>query len=394
MPASTDPFFSPVALDSMLDNTPHRAGVASATVIAVKDLLYKDESDELKPISDLPDAGSEPANQAAAAARIVGVSADASGTGDTEDVSFLDEGIFLFQCAATTFKEGDLVGPAESSGGVALETQVVKKVTQRDRAIGEVVQDYDTSTNRVRVRLRLQARGEGLGDLAQRAMAALNTIEVVENFTKVEADGTAYFELFGDSGTEAALDAQGGGASFATGNTDNNQTGLKSTGEAFLFNAKQEIAVAARLSVTEIDSGNLDSSWAFGLSSTDVDVMADDGSGPPSSYSGALFFKVETGTVVQAETSVGATQDTDADVGTYTGTGEVYDLLIHYVPIDATTGSCKFYLNGTLVHTSTITFSGATEMHAVAAIKTHGAQVETLKLFKLAIFARYSGAAA
>lgn len=383
--------FSPVGAGTDADSG-NRANVASATVIAVKDMLVKDYQGNLIPFSDLPDAGSAAANQALAAARFVGVSQEKSASGDTEDVLYATEINVRFTCASASFSDGDLVGPAENSDGDALENQAVIAVDQIDRAIGRVVGDHSSVTT---VPVRLLVAGYKVPDLVAEVQAELNSLNFSEDFTAYDTDGFSnHLVLYGDTGTEAQLDAQGGGISLATGNTDNDQTGLSTGGEPFLFNAKQEIAVAARLSVTEIDSGNLDSSWCFGLSSTQVDVLADAGSGPPADYSGALIFKVETGTALQAETSVGTTQDTDTDVGTYAGTGEVWDLVIHYAPISSTQGVCRFWVNGTLAHTSTITFSGATEMHLLTNIKTHAAQVETMKLFKVACRSRFSQAAA
>lgn len=59
-------------------------------------------------------------------------------------------GVHEFDCAAATFKIGDLVGPAKASGNL-LEDQKVVSVATAALAIGRVAADYPSNTTKVLV---------------------------------------------------------------------------------------------------------------------------------------------------------------------------------------------------------------------------------------------------
>ena len=89
--------------------------VASATVIAVGDQLYKDGSGNLLPATSQADHGSLALNQAAFAAAYVGTAQDASASGSTAPISYWSDAIAnMFVTTAATFADGDLVGMART----------------------------------------------------------------------------------------------------------------------------------------------------------------------------------------------------------------------------------------------------------------------------------------
>lgn len=117
------------------DTNPVVAAVAAETAIEIGDLLWQD-TDRAKPASDLPDAGTDQQNQEVFADRFLGVAMQRSRAGDADPVRVATTGVFEFDCPATDFELGDLVGPdgnAESSG---LFNQRVEKVAAPQYAVG------------------------------------------------------------------------------------------------------------------------------------------------------------------------------------------------------------------------------------------------------------------
>lgn len=122
---------------------------------------------------------------------------------------------------------------------------------------------------------------------------------------------------------------------------------------AFICALGRPIVAEAILTPTEHNTddmnvffGAVDSGQTF---SATVPLQAD-GNGPPANYSGACIFKVDGGTVWQAESSSTTTQNTDTDCGAFT-TATQYKLSIVWDGISA----WRFYINNTLVHTATTT---------------------------------------
>jgi len=113
------------------------AGVDSATVIEIGDLLWQD-TDDAKPASDQTDQGSETANQEAFADNFLGVAMQRSRSGDTAPVRVATTGVFEFDCPSGTFELGDLIGADENAAGDALLDQQVAKVTASQYAVARV----------------------------------------------------------------------------------------------------------------------------------------------------------------------------------------------------------------------------------------------------------------
>lgn len=144
----------------MSDNQRHRRETAnpryfdvdSATVIEIGDMAWLD-TDDVKPASDFTWNTSLAQTQADFKAKFIGMSADRSRAGDTDQVGVDKNGVKEFTCAAATFEVGDLVGPAKASGN-ALENQKVVSVASEDYAIGRVAKRYSSSTTTVEIDIR------------------------------------------------------------------------------------------------------------------------------------------------------------------------------------------------------------------------------------------------
>lgn len=187
----------------------------------------------------------------------------------------------------------------------------------------------------------------------------------------------ANWTLTADSGgTYGITDAAGGVISLLNDTTDEDESILHTEGEVFLFAQNKPIIFGARIKLTEanVDDANI----LVGLVSGAVaSAIGDAGAGPPSSYSGANFFKVDGGTVWQAETSLGSTQDTDTNCGAFTS-GNWYELFCSIQTTSSTSATAKFYIDGSLVHTSTFTYTSATEMRFLVGVHNGGGNAETL----------------
>lgn len=131
---------------------------------------------------------------------------------------------------------------------------------------------------------------------------------------------------------------------------DNDESYVGGTNASIALAAGKALWFEARVKFTEANTD--DANIITGLSTVyGADTLLDDGAGPPVNYDGIVFFKVDGGTVWQAETSSGdGTQTTIADVGTrvsgsYTRLGFVAD----------GTDSVTFYIDGVAVGTTTAT---------------------------------------
>lgn len=180
-----------------------------------------------------------------------------------------------------------------------------------------------------------------------------------------------------DSGGITAGDAVGGVITLAPSDgsvANNDETYAKGTKEKYKFAANKPLMFEALVQFTE---GNTDDvNIIVGLKdAVAADTLVDDGGGPPSSYSGVVFFKVDGGTKWQVETSVSTTQITTTT--NVTAGGSAYQRLrCEVYPIDSTIAEAVFFIdgdqckdaNGALIK-HRFTYTGATEMQECLGIK-------------------------
>lgn len=141
------------------DTCPVQAPFDTAVAIAIGDLCYIDSSTgKVEPASNFTWTSDLATTQPLFAARFVGVAGQRyDGTNSTAygikdgNLRVDTDGVYEFDCAAATFKVGDLVGPAKQSGN-ALENQKVAAVAGKTLAIGRVV-EAGTSVTTVKVRI-------------------------------------------------------------------------------------------------------------------------------------------------------------------------------------------------------------------------------------------------
>lgn len=192
-----------------------------------------------------------------------------------------------------------------------------------------------------------------------------------------------------DSGTAAVGDTANGELLLNPSDgtvADNDEIYVKATNETLLFAANRAICFAALVKWTEGNTDDLNVAVGF-MNAVGANTILDDGGGPKASFSGAVFYKVDGGTVWRCRSSIGTT-NTDS-ITNITAGGSAYQLLeIEFRAIDATLGEISFLIDGAVVNDSNnrpikhqITYTGATEMQAFFGAK-NGANttVETLKI--------------
>jgi hypothetical protein len=139
----------------------------------------------------------------------------------------------------------------------------------------------------------------------------------------------------GSSGTNTADDVAGGQCSIVTAATDNDYHFMVETAKTFKLIKAKPIWFTSRFVVTEASTNH--ANWCLGLSSVvDSTLMADNGGGFVTSFSGAAFYKVDGGLLLKFVTSNGSTQ-TISDTLVTLVSGHTYRLSFHWDTGDGTT---------------------------------------------------------
>lgn len=206
--------------------------------------------------------------------------------------------------------------------------------------------------------------------------------------------GDLWTDTSGDTGATIAVgDAAGGINVLTTGGTDNNEAYLLTTKEVFKFAQDKPIVYEARLQYAEANTD--DANVCFGLmNAVGADSIVDDGGGPKSSYSGAVFFKVDGGTRWQAESSLAGTQTTtdlsaanSLDKFAKTAGGASYQTFrIEVLPVSSTVAEVSFFIDGVHVAKHNLTYTSATEMNAFVGVKAGGANSEVVNVDYVAAY--------
>lgn len=236
-------------------------------------------------------------------------------------------------------------------------------------------------------------------------MKALNSSQAVQNarlqFELVDhfasyTDTQTWTKTDGDAGASVAIDADGTGGLMllTTGATDNNECYMETTNELFNFLDNRPINLQALVNFTE--SNTDDANILFGLmDAPGANSIVDDGAGPKASYSGAVIYKVDGGTVWKFETSIAGDQVTSTSTTTAGGQDELLE--IDVLPVSSTTVECVPKVNGQqlLDATSgdpirhTVTIASATQMALVVGAKAGSASSEVLTLKAVAATQKY-----
>jgi len=211
-----------------------------------------------------------------------------------------------------------------------------------------------------------------------------NHYVTADEFTTVATDAGAAAVADGAKGILAITPSDGTVA-------DNDETYIKSTIEIFKFAAGKPLLFEALVQFTE--GATDDANVIVGVKdAVAANTLLDDGGGPAASYSGAVFFKVDGGTLWQVESSIAGAQTTSTtDV---TAGGAAYQKLrLEYRPISATQGEVVYFIDDQQCQTAPsggtiknaikhiVTFATATEMQVCIGMKNGAVTtVETLNV--------------
>lgn len=217
-------------------------------------------------------------------------------------------------------------------------------------------------------------------------------VHVIEDDFTEDIAAAKWVSTLTDSGTASVGDAVGGILALVASDAtvaDNDEAYIESPNETLLFANNKPLVIEGRLQFTEanIDDANI----LFGvLDAVGANTILDDGGGPKASYSGAVFFKVDGGTVWQCETSIAGTQTTteltaananNLSKKAQTAGGAAYQVLrIEFLPYSASKATVNFYIDGVHVASHDFTYTSATEMQICAGVKNGGANNETLNI--------------
>ena len=232
------------------------------------------------------------------------------------------------------------------------------------------------------------------------------TVKLLDEIDLVDQDRTLVFEdnflwyisphlwtsVLTDSGTVALLTTHGGGITLNPSDgtvTNNDEAYVSFTNKNIVPTSQKPIVFQASVQFTE---GNTDDANIYvGLSSTGAaNALQDDGAGPPASYSGLGFFKVDGGTNWNVEASVGGTQTTveltainslNKKANTAGGSAK-QTLRIEFIPISSTLAQVLFYIDGVCVYDMQWTYTSVVAMAPTFGIK-NGADttVEALNVY-------------
>jgi hypothetical protein len=222
-------------------------------------------------------------------------------------------------------------------------------------------------------------------------LAQRNQFTVQDDFLR-DVDSADWVTTLTDSGTASVGDAAGGIIALVPSDgtvADNDEAYIESANEVFKFAGDKPLLFEARVQFSEanVDDANV---LVGLLDAVGANSLVDNGGGPPSSYSGAVFFKVDGGTVWQTETSNSTTQTTNELVASNTNNlakkavtagGSAYQTLrIEYQPYSSTNAYVSFFVDGVLCAQHDYIFTSATEMQIGIGVKNGGANNETLNV--------------
>jgi hypothetical protein len=180
----------------------------------------------------------------------------------------------------------------------------------------------------------------------------------------------------GGTGTNTLDATHGGTYSVVTAAADNDYHFITSDAKWLTPAANKGFVFKARVKLTEANTD--DANIIVGVSSDVASTaLGADGAGPPASYTGCLFFKVDNGTVWQAETSNAGTQTTTASAAAFTS-GAWTLLEIRFDPFDDTTARVVFMVNGTRVAEHKLAVASLAACAPIFGVKAGGANAETL----------------
>lgn len=212
-----------------------------------------------------------------------------------------------------------------------------------------------------------------------------------DEFHSLSTGASGRWQIVKGTGGTVALNTTtpclGGWVSIPTAASASNDYQLLAT-QAPIFNltANKPIAYEFIVQVTEANTNT--ASWAVGLSSTLTTGFLSNAGAPPSSYSGAVFWKATGALTLAFQTANATTKKTVANVASVVS-GSTYAIGAALLENDGITGTVYPYVstitNGlrtltVAVAPQTLTIASLANMYLFAAIRTASANAETLQL--------------
>ncbi len=196
------------------------------------------------------------------------------------------------------------------------------------------------------------------------------------------------------TGTNTANDVNGGQVSIVTAAAANDYHLMSSTKKNFQFLAGKPVLFEAEFSCTEAATNQ--ANLCMGLTSvTTTGFMATANGGPPSSFSGAMFYKTGGGMSLGFITSNGSAQKNNTSLFTLVS-GNTYRVGFRFQPLDTTQALITPYVydvtNGVYVNTDgksstglshKILLSGLAAMNVAYGVVAGSSAAETLKMNRI-----------
>ena len=210
-----------------------------------------------------------------------------------------------------------------------------------------------------------------------------DTIVTADRWTTLVAD-------VADGGATAIKtnDAAGGIVQLAVQDaTDNDEVGLESPRENWLFANNKPLLFEARVQFTEANTD--DANIFVGLcNAPGANLMIDDGGAVVASLSGLGFYKIDGGTRWQVISSVATTRNTTdlsatnannlSKLAQTAGGASYATLRAHFQPYSSTNAYVDFFIDGVHCAKHDFVYTSATEMAIAFGVKNGGANAETM----------------
>lgn len=217
------------------------------------------------------------------------------------------------------------------------------------------------------------------------------SFEFTDDFSSLSTGVGGKWQVVKGTGGTLALRSSaplvGGWADIPTAASSANDYQLLATQQPiFALAANNPICYEFSVQVTEANTNT--ASWAVGLSSTTTTGFLSNAGAPPSSYSGAMFWKATGALTLAFQTANATTKNTIASLATVvSGTNYVVGAVL--LTNDNVTANVIPYVSTIVAGVRTLLVQGATQnltiaslatMYLIAAIRTASANAETLSL--------------
>jgi hypothetical protein len=225
-------------------------------------------------------------------------------------------------------------------------------------------------------------------NLDDRLEQAILTHSICDDF--YSEDTNTWTTTTGDGGTSTVGDSAGGVVALtpSDGTPLDNDEIYFLTKEVYLFAAGKPIKMTSRVQYAEAatNAANVYVGLASGVA---ANFLVDNGAGPATSFSGCGFFKVDGGTRWNVMFSLGSTQNKVEltagnslnGVAQVAGGASYQKLEVEVVPTTSALCDVFFRIDDSVVYVmKDQTFTSATEMSAVYALKNGSATPETLNV--------------